>query len=232
VQRSASRVAACPALSYAALLRSQDRLRPTIVESLRGTRVVAASAGGYHCLCATETAVFSFGLGRAPPRDRTPVALLARGPCPRPAACSSKGRAFDSRPRSGCGALGHGGVDDCAVPTEIASLRGTRIVGLAAGWVTSIVLTDAGAVLSFGLGGCGALGQGDLEDRMKPTVIEALRGEETVALAVGNSHCLCVLRDGRVCGWGDGSDACLGLRLSQDQLTPLEYPQLRVAAAT
>ena len=75
------------------------------------------------------------------------------------------------------------------------------------------------------------LGQGDYEDRMKPTAVEALRGEEVAAVAVGNSHCLCVLRGGRVLGWGDGSDACLGLGLSQDQLTPLEYPRLRVAGS-
>ena len=102
------------------------------------------------------------------------------------------------------------------------------MVAVAAGSGHSLVLTEAGAVPSLGDGGYGPLGHGDDERQDTPKVTEALRGWRVTAVAAGACHSLCVLQDGRVFGWGVGEDETLGLQLTDNQLTPLEYPLLRV----
>ena len=65
-----------------------------------------------------------------------------------------------------------------------------------------------GVLLSFGDGAFGRLGHGD----------------DTVTVVAGRFNNLVALQSGRVFGWGYGHDESLEL-----QLTPLEYPSLRVA---
>jgi alpha-tubulin suppressor-like RCC1 family protein len=124
--------------------------------------------------------------------------------------------------------VGHGDTQHYLTPKVIEALRDERVVAVAAGNGHSLVLTEAGAVLSFGYGLSGRLGHGDEEDQLTPKVIEALRGERVTGVVAGRCHSLCVLQDGRVFGWGVGEDETLGLQLTGHQLTPLEYPLLRV----
>jgi alpha-tubulin suppressor-like RCC1 family protein len=124
--------------------------------------------------------------------------------------------------------LGHGDVEYQLTPRVIEALSGMRVVAVSAGCDHSLVLTEAGAVLSFGQGEFGGLGHGDAESRSTPDVIEALRGERVVTLEASENTSMCALQDGRVFGWGWGDDATLGLQLTGHQLTPLEYPSLRI----
>jgi alpha-tubulin suppressor-like RCC1 family protein len=124
--------------------------------------------------------------------------------------------------------LGHGDEENQLTPKVIEALRGERVVAVSAGGAHSLVLTEAGAVLSFGDGGEGQLGHGDTDNWSTPKVIEALRGERVVAMEAGGVSSMCALQDGRVFGWGFGDDATLGLQLTGHQLTPLEYPSLRI----
>jgi alpha-tubulin suppressor-like RCC1 family protein len=55
-----------------------------------------------------------------------------------------------------------------ALPTRVPSLVGTRVHSVSAGSAHSLVLTEAGAVLSFGLGAQGCLGHGDQEHQRTP----------------------------------------------------------------
>ena len=48
-------------------------------------------------------------------------------------------------------------------------------------------------------------------------------------VAAGACHSIAVTKDGTAHGWGVGDDESLGLQLTRDQLTPLEYPALRLA---
>jgi alpha-tubulin suppressor-like RCC1 family protein len=55
----------------------------------------------------------------------------------------------------------------------------------------TLVLTEAGAVLSFGPGCLGSLGHGDTEhQRTVPKVIEALRSERVVTVSASFAHSL------------------------------------------
>ena len=75
----------------------------------------------------------------------------------------------------GYGKLGHGDYENQLVPKVIEALRDRRVVAIAAGNFHSMVLTDKGAVLSFGKGKSGRLGHGDEEDQREPKVIAGLR---------------------------------------------------------
>ena len=119
----------------------EDQLVPKVIEALRGTRVVAITAGDVHSMVLTdEGEVLSFGHG------------------------------FGGR-------LGHGDQADQFEPKVIEALRGVRVVAIAASSSHSMVLTDAGKVLSFGYGRYGQLGHGDEKrvQRLVPRVIEGLQ---------------------------------------------------------
>ena len=87
--------------------------------------------------------------------------------------------------------LGHGDSEDQHTPKVIEALRGEKVVAVSAGRQHSLVLTEAGAVLSFGFGDAGRLGNGDEEDQRTPKVIEALRGERVVAVTVESCTASC-----------------------------------------
>ena len=110
-----------------------------------------------------------------------------------------------------------------ATPRRIESLIGVCVTAVCAGYGCSYVITNTGELYTFGYGSSGQLGHGDDEDQHLPKVVSALRGEHVIEVAAGSRHGLCVLRSGKVFGWGDASDACLGLNLVADQLTPLAY---------
>ena len=127
----------------------------------------------------------------------------------------------------GDGCLGHGDHHDQHTPKLIEALRGERVVAVAAGVMHSLVATETGTVLSFGWGGAGRLGHCDEESQLTPKLIEALRGKRVAAVSAGQAHSLCALVDGRVFGWGRGTDERLGLQLEGDQRTQCQCPTLR-----
>ena len=89
------------------------------------------------------------------------------------------------------------------VPSAIETLGNRHVLAIAMGHEHNIVLTDEGDVLSFGYGGFGALGHGDLENQLTPKVVEALRGRRVVAISAGARQSLVFTDDGAVlsCGY-------------------------------
>ena len=85
--------------------------------------------------------------------------------------------------------------------------------------VTDWVTAD-GAVWSWGDGGRGQLGHGDLQNQLLPKKIEALTGQRVVAVSAGIRHSLARTADGTVWSWGDGEDGMLGHGDEQNQLLP------------
>ena len=113
------------------------------------------------------------------------VIALAAG-CDHSMVLTNEGTVF-SFGRGKRGQLGHGDRKDQLKPKVIKALRGMRVVAIAAGTEHSLVLTDGGAVLSFGNGQHGRLGHGDTKDRLKPKVIDKLRGVRVTAIAAGRA---------------------------------------------
>ena len=196
-------------------------LEPKVIEALRDVRVVAIAAGAEHSMVlANEGEVLSFGQGRygqlghgdeehqlVPKvieelRGVRVVAIAAgRG---HSMVLTDEGEVL-SFGQGWHGQLGNGKYEPFQlVPKVIEALRGSRVVEIAAGAYYNMVLTDGGAVLSFGHGLCGQLGHGDQKDRLVPMVIEALLGTRVVAIAAGCDHSMVLTNKGAVLSFGDG----------------------------
>jgi len=91
-------------------------------------------------------------------------------------------------------------------PKQVDTLSQDRVVGVALGHGFTLVVTDAGAVFSFGFSWDGALGHGSLESEVLPRRIEALAQTRRrfVAVAAGDYHAFALTEEGELYGWGDG----------------------------
>ena len=101
-----------------------------------------------------------------------------------------------------------GGRAAGAAPRRVpaAGLNGERVVMVAAGFVHTVALSEAGHFFTWGCGECGQLGHDDEEDQLAPRQVEAGRfGVETgVFDAAGSAHTVAVTAVGRLYTWGDG----------------------------
>ena len=74
--------------------------------------------------------------------------------------------------RGGWGRLGHGDQQNQLLPKKVEAFAGQRVVAVSAGdYDHSLALTADGAIWSWGQGGSGCLGHGDLSDQMLPKKI-------------------------------------------------------------
>ena len=208
----------------------QGQSLPKKVEALAGRRVVAVSAGGEHSLALTaDGAVWSWGYGgfgklghgdeQRQLRPKKVEALAGQ----RVVAVSAGAYHNLSLTADGSvwswgdrdyGKLGHGSDrQNQLLPKKVEALAGRRVVGVSAGGELSLALTADGAVWSWGMGGWGALGHGDEQDRMLPKKVEALAGQRVVVVSAGLGHSLALTADGAVLTWGEGETgaaSCLG----------------------
>jgi len=90
-------------------------------------------------------------------------------------------------------------------PKRVDALSQDRVVGIALGRGFTLAVTDAGAVLSFGLSLEGGLGHGSLESEVLPQRIDALTQTRRrfIAVAAGDFHALALTEEGELYGWGD-----------------------------
>ena len=215
---------------------------PTVMQTARVERVSFGGHHGYgHILALTDTGeVLSFGngrngkLGHGDAEDqREPkvietlrgvrVVAIAAG-CYHSMVLTDEGVVL-SFGRGWYGMLGHSDWEDQHVPKVIEVLRGsTRVVAISAGDRHSMLLTDEGVVLSFGLGNWGRLGHGDCKTQLVPRVIEALRGTRVVAIAAGSAHSVVLTDEGAVLFFGSGVSGQLG---RGDQIKPKAIEALR-----
>ena len=108
------------------------------------------------------------------------------------------------------GRLGHGDEETQLLPKKVEAFAGRRVVAVAAGGNHSLVVTASGAVWSWGWGGFGQLGHGDVQRQLLPKKVEAFASQCVVAVSAGVYHSLAVTADGAVFAWGKGEDGCLG----------------------
>lgn len=84
---------------------------------------------------------------------------------------------------------------------------------VACGDLQTMVVTADGGLWTFGCGYHGRLGHGDVQNRLIPTRVEALRfgGAKIVMVACGGAHSIAATESGDVYTWGSGEYGCLGL---------------------
>tara|TARA_B110000208_G_scaffold21771_1_gene27540 strand:+ start:109 stop:1068 length:960 start_codon:yes stop_codon:yes gene_type:complete len=183
---------------------------PKKVVGLEGHTVVQVDASHYHSAALTsEGEVFTWGWGGGTSaKDVFQDALFGSG---------------------GIGALGHGDLEDRAVPTRVEALveDGIRVKHVSCGKSHTVVLTEDGMVWSWGKGDSGRLGHCSTEDFMYPEPVEILNEElgPCSQISCGESFTLALAGDGVVYSWGKNECGQLGLDATMDMHSFENYPQ-------
>jgi len=174
----------------------------TLVDSIRGERIVSAAAGKAHSMAlAADGKIFTWGDARRGQLGHQQLAALMQGPNPQPIAIP--------------------------FPQPIASLEPAklrppqRVTAIAAGGDHSMAVTVGGTLLAFGSNKHGQLGTGDSLDRMIPTEVpiafEAERNSSplrAMQVQCGTSHTAVLVQSRghmEVRTTGDNSYGQLGL---------------------
>jgi alpha-tubulin suppressor-like RCC1 family protein len=227
-------------------------LRPKRVAPLNGQSIVQVACGGEHILYLTATGdVYSYGdneenkfLTRGHHSDtflmphlveelalekalhRTRIVKVACG-AQHSVGITSGGELFTWGSGED-GRLGHGDMRDRALPRKVMSLLKERVVHASCGGAHTAVLTDRGAVFTFGRGRNGRLGLGDNKWRDTPHEITAFSASEKMALVTcGWNFTVALARSGDVFSWGKQGEGQCGLGyLDKDQLVPRRVDKL------
>jgi len=111
----------------------------------------------------------------------------------------------ETRP-SGLGYALDSETESQLTPKWVETLSEDHVVSVALCYAFTLVVTDAGAIFSFGYSDDGVLGHGSLEAVVLPRRIEALAqtGRRFVAVAAGDRHSLALTEGGDLYGWGGG----------------------------
>ena len=127
------------------------------------------------------------------------------------------------------GQLGHGLHITCmSEPRCIIKLADVLCVQASAGSKHSLVLSQSGAVFSFGCGGDGQLGTGKLYDEFEPKRIEALKGVAMQAVSGGGLHSLGLSANGDAYWWGSEYASFYGDRRPRPHRQLLQPSQITV----
>ncbi|KAF0852912.1 mitochondrial regulator of chromosome condensation (RCC1) domain-containing protein (AgRCC1_3) [Andalucia godoyi] len=97
-------------------------------------------------------------------------------------------------------------------PVHIPNVRADRIVSIACGEMHTLLLTDDGAVWSFGNAEDGRLGHGSSHNELFPRMVTRLRGKRVVQVAAGARHSAAVTADGLLFVWGRSDHGQLGIK--------------------
>ena len=86
------------------------------------------------------------------------------------------------------GQLGHGEQHAGPTPRRVGGLRHVKVLGIACGDFHTLALADDGAVYTWGTGGFGELGHGDLHNYTEPRRLKGIKRHSLVFAACGASH--------------------------------------------
>ncbi|XP_021813802.1 ultraviolet-B receptor UVR8-like isoform X1 [Prunus avium] len=195
---------------------------PCLVTLNPGVRIATVAAGGRHTLALSVSdigQVWGWGYGGEGQLGLGSRIRMVSSPHPVPCTESSsygKDRSA-ALPRGTMGSEGLG----LRVP-------GNYVKGIACGGRHSAVITDAGAVLTFGWGLYGQCGQGSTDDELSPVCVSSLLGIRIEGVAAGLWHTVCISADGDVYAFGGNQFGQLGTGADQAETIPrlLDAPSL------
>ncbi|KAG5106482.1 hypothetical protein JHK82_043452 [Glycine max] len=98
-----------------------------------------------------------------------------------------------------------------------SNVTGSYVMDIACGGRHSVVITDAGALLTFGWGLYGQCGQGNNADQLRPTLVPSLLGTRVEKIAAGLWHTLCVSVNGQIYAFGGNQFGQLGTGSDQPE---------------
>ncbi|KAF2591473.1 hypothetical protein F2Q70_00040934 [Brassica cretica] len=187
---------------------------PCLVSLAPGVRIVSVAAGGRHTLALSDIGqVWGWGYGGEGQLGSGSRVRLVSSPHPIP--CiepSSYGQVSSSM----------------SSEVQCGRVLGSYVKKIACGGRHSAVITDTGALLTFGWGLYGQCGQGSTDDELSPTCVSSLLGIRIEGVAAGLWHTVCISSDGDVYSFGGNQFGQLGTGCDQAETLPklLEAPNL------
>ncbi|KAJ7950266.1 Ultraviolet-B receptor UVR8 [Quillaja saponaria] len=106
------------------------------------------------------------------------------------------------------------------IATQDSKVPGDYVKEIACGGRHSVVITDAGRLLTFGWGLYGQCGQGSTADQLRPTCVPSLSGTRVVRAATGLWHSICITVEGQVYVFGGNQFGQLGTGADQLETSP------------
>ncbi|XP_039287848.1 E3 ubiquitin-protein ligase HERC2 [Nilaparvata lugens] len=216
--------------------------KPRMIESLKAKRVRDIACGSSHSAAITSSGeLFTWGLGEYGRLGHGDSLIQLKPKCVKAllghhvtkVACGSRDAQTLALSAEGMvwswgdgdfGKLGRGGSEGCDLPHNVERLNGLGVCHIECGAQFSLALTKSGQVWTWGKGDYYRLGLGsDLHVR-KPTLIEGLRGEKVINVAVGALHCLAVTESGAVYAWGDNDHGQQGNGTTLVNRKPSQVP--------
>ncbi|HEY9053396.1 MAG TPA: hypothetical protein VIO60_01115 [Rectinemataceae bacterium] len=109
------------------------------------------------------------------------------------------------------------------LPVDVVGTAGKSIAAVASGYGHSMMLTATGTLLAWGDNFCGQLGDGTVDERHTPILVENLPASTIVSIAAGNFHSLALMDDGSLWAWGANGSGQLGIGTQySDQPYPMK----------
>ncbi|XP_061343528.1 ultraviolet-B receptor UVR8-like isoform X2 [Gastrolobium bilobum] len=199
---------------------SDDTLKalPCLVTLNPGTRIASVAAGGRHTL-ALSGQVWGWGYGGEGQLGLGSRTRMVSSPHLVPCIDSSS----YGKDRSITLARGSVGLE-----RQNFRVPGSYVKGIACGGRHSAVITDAGALLTFGWGLHGQCGQGTTDDELSPTCVSSLLGIRIEGVAAGLWHTVCTSADSDVYAFGGNQFGQLGTGADQAETLPRQvgFPSL------
>jgi alpha-tubulin suppressor-like RCC1 family protein len=199
---------------------------PVAVQLPAGVTVTAVASGGKHSLAITSAGkLLAWGdnfygqLGDGTRRDsHTPV--LVRLPKGTTVTAIAAGGSHSLAVTASGGVLAwgdnfYGQLGDASTATSQTPVRvrlpkGTHVVSVAASYNSSMALTAAGHVLTWGYNGSGQLGNGFHTASEIPVRVALPKGVRITTLVTGGYDGLALSSAGKLYAWGDGKYGQLG----------------------
>lgn len=128
------------------------------------------------------------------------------------------------------GQIGHGSLQDVFAPVRLEFPAGTVIEKVAAGHSFSLALDDTGMIWSWGNGGVGVLGHGDMASQLQPVKVTTVPALFT-DISAGRRHALALDHLGDVWAWGANNLGQLGLGSTVDVNVPTRITAIANAVA-
>ncbi|MDB6079956.1 MAG: hypothetical protein JWO82_3703, partial [Akkermansiaceae bacterium] len=123
------------------------------------------------------------------------------------------------------GQLGNGTTTTSGVPVAVdvsGALAGKTVVEIAAGQYHSLALCSDGTLVTWGLNGAGALGDGTTTNRPVPVAVDLSGATSPVAsIAAGGNQSFALLQDGSLLAWGFNDHGQLGDGTTTTRLSPV-----------
>ncbi|XP_031397795.1 ultraviolet-B receptor UVR8-like [Punica granatum] len=196
-------------------------LPPCLVNLGPGVRISTVAAGGRHTLALSDMGQVwgwgyggegQLGLGSRIKMVSSPHLI----PCIQPPSLRKDGTL-----------IGNNGSISSAM--QMSKAPGSCVKQIACGGRHSAVLTDSGALHTFGWGLYGQCGHGNTNDQLRPTCVSSLVGNAIGGIAAGLWHTLCVTVDGHVYTFGGNQFGQLGTGTEHAETVPrlLDCPGLK-----